>query len=106
MKALLNTLGLALGALTVAAAWLVTLSLPSSASTCADRDLVLITLAENYGEKQSGYGLAANSAMVELFTAPTGSWTLLVTYPNGGTCVIASGQAWETVPPVKPGTEG
>ena len=33
--------------------------------------------------------------MVELFTAETGTWTILITMPGGPTCVLGSGQSWE-----------
>ncbi len=66
---------------------------------CADRAEVLERLAESYGETRRGVGLGANNAVMELFaSSDTGSWTITMTRPDGKTCLIASGEAFETVP--------
>ena len=68
------------------------------ARQCGPRDTVLIRLAERYGETRQAIGLGANNAIVEVFASPaTGSWTITVTVPNGVTCLVASGQAFETL---------
>jgi hypothetical protein len=36
--------------------------------------------------------------MVELFVSSAGSWTMLVTRPNGIACVAAAGQGWADLP--------
>ena len=83
----------------VAAATLSTLSLsPAQArqNNCAPRDLVLERLADRYGETRQSMGLGANNAVIEVFASPdTGTWTITVTTPNGVTCLVASGQAFE-----------
>jgi hypothetical protein len=75
---------------------------------CAPRTSVVETLASGYGEARSGIGIAANGMVVELFTAPTGTWTLVYTRPDGMTCAIASGEAWEHTKDAlpAPGTDG
>ena len=40
-------------------------------------------------------------AVLEVFASKKGSWTFLITMPNGLTCVVASGQSWETLAPVQ-----
>lgn len=63
---------------------------------CADRARVLAQLTEKYGEARQGMGLAANNTVVEVFASQdTGTWTITVTSPNGMTCLVASGQAYE-----------
>ncbi|WP_353339939.1 hypothetical protein [Pelagimonas sp. KU-00592-HH] len=64
---------------------------------CAPRDVVLERLSDSYGETRQAIGLGANNAIVEVFAAETGSWTITVTFPNGATCLVASGQAYETL---------
>lgn len=65
---------------------------------CAPRDVVLTRLAEGYGETRQSVGLGANNAVIEVFASDnTGSWTITVTTPNGLTCLVASGQAFEAV---------
>lgn len=70
-----------------------------TAADCAPRAQVLGVLAERFQETRRGLGLAGPQQVVELFTsARSGSWTLTVTLPDGRMCLIAAGQAWETVP--------
>ncbi|WP_146345914.1 hypothetical protein [Falsiphaeobacter marinintestinus] len=65
---------------------------------CAPRDFVLDRLAEGYGETRQSIGLAAQGTVIEVFASgDTGSWTIIATMPNGTTCMVASGQSFETV---------
>ncbi|NOD34972.1 MULTISPECIES: hypothetical protein [unclassified Ruegeria] len=65
---------------------------------CAPREDVLKRLHEIYGEERRGFGLARQGAVMELFASgESGSWTITVTLPNGITCLVASGQAYEEV---------
>lgn len=73
---------------------------------CAPREVVLTRLAEGYGETRQSVGLGANNAVIEVFASDkTGSWTITVTMPNGLTCLVASGQAFEEVAEVLPSQE-
>lgn len=79
------------------------LASPVAALQCGDRDKIVAHLAETYGEGRVSVGLAENGAMVETFASPeTGSWTLLVTSPQGLTCLLASGESFEPVSEVVP----
>lgn len=65
---------------------------------CGPRDIVVTRLAEGYGETRQSMGLGANNAVIEVFASEeTGSWTITVTTPNGLTCLVASGQAFEAL---------
>ena len=65
---------------------------------CAPRDAVVERLAEGYGETRQSMGLGANNAVVEVFASEeTGTWTITVTMPSGLTCLVASGQSFETL---------
>lgn len=68
------------------------------ARNCGPRELVVARLAEGFGETRQSIGLGANNAVVEMFASEeTGTWTITVTSPNGVTCLVASGQAFEEV---------
>ncbi len=68
-------------------------------SQCGPRADVLGVLANKFTETRRGIGLAGPSSVVELFaSATTGSWTVTVTLPDGRTCLLVSGEGWETVP--------
>ena len=75
-------------------------------NTCAPREAVVARLAESYGETRQSIGLGANNALMELFaSAQTGTWTITVTMANGITCLIAAGQAFETLSETRPARE-
>ena len=66
-------------------------------TTCAERATVVAQLQERYGETRQSMGLGQNNAVVEVFaSADTGTWTIVVTLPSGMTCLVASGESWET----------
>lgn len=88
-----------LAALTAASA--IVLATTTEAQTprnCAPRDHVVLRLADGYGETRQSMGLGGDNAVVEVFASDqTGSWTITVTGVNGITCLVASGQGFETL---------
>jgi hypothetical protein len=70
---------------------------------CAPRERVIERLASTYGETRRSVGLGANNAVVEVFASDdSGSWTITVTLPSGVTCLVASGQAYESLAETMP----
>ena len=70
---------------------------------CGKRALVIEQLGEKYGEQQRGIGMskATGGRIYEIwFSEATGTWTILVTYPAGRTCLDAVGENWEAISPV------
>lgn len=66
--------------------------------SCGIRSAVVERLAVSYGETRRGIGLAAENAVVELFASDaTGTWTITVTLPDGRTCLLASGEHYESL---------
>ena len=64
---------------------------------CYPRDAIHAHLAERYGERPLGVGLAAGQ-LIELLTRPDGaSWTILVIRPDGLACPVAAGEDWTDV---------
>ncbi len=70
----------------------------SAEQICGERTKLMTSLGENYAEAPVAMGLTSAGAVIEVLTSPTGSWTFLVTNPNGLTCMVASGENWETLP--------
>lgn len=65
---------------------------------CAPRDMVVDRLADRYGETRQSIGIGAQGAVMEVFaSSETGTWTITVTMPNGITCLVASGEAFEAL---------
>ncbi|MEX0337953.1 MAG: hypothetical protein AB3N11_02825 [Arenibacterium sp.] len=72
---------------------------PASAQTaqCMPRDTLIETLQTKFGESLTGGGLQSENQLLELWSSQnTGSFTVLLTQPNGISCVVASGQNWNS----------
>lgn len=73
---------------------------------CARRDQVIQKLEEKFGETLRSVGLHQTEGVVEVYSSEeTGTWTILMTRPDGMSCLISSGQMWEqdATPLQKPG---
>ena len=66
-----------------------------AAPICGDRDQILRQLKQDHNEQRNALGLSADGGVLELLVSPEGGWTILVTYPERPTCVVAVGKAWE-----------
>lgn len=101
MKSEYVTLSFGVGALLLAA----THAFGQTSPNCGPRDRVLERLGSVYGESRRSIGLAANNRVLEVFASEdTGTWTVTVTLPDGMTCLVASGSAYEAMdglPPVQ-----
>ena len=73
--------------------------------SCDARDKFLQVLGPKHGETPVAMGLASNGGVLEVFASVGGSWTILVTMPNGTSCVVAAGEAWEKVERVAMGPD-
>ncbi len=68
---------------------------------CGNRTDMVRQLGEKYGETRRSMGLAEDRGVVELYASEeTGSWTILMTSPQGIACLMAAGQAFQ-IEPVK-----
>ena len=76
----------------------------NDAPACSERTSVLQQLSSQYKETPVAMGLANNGGMIELLRSKDrATWTLILTMPDGVTCLIAAGQSWERVPVVAQG---
>ncbi len=66
-------------------------------SVCGERDKFLSHLGQNHKETPSAMGVTASGRVIEVLTSSDGTWTIIMTHPNGMTCMVAAGQAWENV---------
>ena len=72
-------------------------------ANCGARAAVVERLTTKYQETRQSIGLGANNSVVEVFgNDQTGTWTITVTMPNGMTCLVASGEAFEVLAEVLP----
>ncbi|MEH6525908.1 MAG: hypothetical protein V7723_07520 [Sneathiella sp.] len=64
-------------------------------SACFNRTDLIKHLSGKFEEAPIAAGLAANGSVLELFVSPEGeTWTIILTRPDGITCVKASGESW------------
>ncbi len=65
---------------------------------CDQRASVIGRLAEKYREAPVAIGVTSTGGMVEvLTTGDGGTWTIIVSYPNGTSCLIAVGEGWRAL---------
>jgi hypothetical protein len=66
-------------------------------SACNARKDVLGHLAQKYGEAPVAIGVTNKGGLVEVLTTGDGNtWTIIVSRPNGTSCLVAAGQGWRT----------
>ncbi len=69
---------------------------------CAPRDEMKTKLSQQFGAHQAGIGTRGPEAVMEVWTHDrSGDWTLVLTYTNGNSCIVAMGENWEQMTPAK-----
>ena len=83
----------------LAALFVVTASMPAAAQQgCTKRTEIVTHLAEKFSEEPIAIGLSVNGGVVEILKSEDGrSWTIIITMPDGSTCLVAAGKHWENV---------
>ena len=76
--------------------------------TCLDREMLVQRLETRYNESLNGAGLQGPKIILEIWSSEdSGSFTILVTKPDGQSCIVASGLNWQTFDaPAKAGITG
>lgn len=77
------------------AAILALLTSPAMAANCAQRDVVIERLSTKYQETQTAGGLQSSKSIMEVWASEeSGTFTVILTHPNGLSCIVASGTHW------------
>jgi hypothetical protein len=85
--------------------WAAAQTTPTEA--CTEREKAVRHLSKKFSELQEAAGVTNSGEILEVFTSKDGrSWTMLMTMPNGKTCLVAAGEAWKEIPPVATLYEG
>lgn len=84
----------------------IVLALPASAASpiaeviCAPRGEMRQTLSDRFGVQQSGLGTRDPETVMEVWTSQSsGDWTLVLTYADGKSCIVAMGENWQAMEP-------
>ena len=77
-----------------------TLTLTAAAAqaqqNCLQRDVIVSKLDERYNEHPVGRGLQGDARLFEVFMTQDGSsWTIVQSFPNGLSCIMAAGTHWQ-----------
>ena len=79
-------------------------SAPAWAETvCSQRATFIKQLSGKYSKSPVSMGLSSNGSIIKVLASATGSWTMIITSPNGLSCVLAHGEAWQDVPEIAQG---
>lgn len=70
----------------------------NAAPVCDQREKFLETLRKLYSEDLSAIGVTAEGKLVELLVSDGGTWTILLTSPNGRSCAVSAGKGWSRTP--------
>ncbi|MEZ5670304.1 MAG: hypothetical protein R3F55_23320 [Alphaproteobacteria bacterium] len=62
---------------------------------CGEREHIVDELKKTWQEDRTAIGLSNNGGVLEVFSSEQGTWTLLLTMPEGQTCMIGAGEHWE-----------
>ncbi len=66
-------------------------------AVCGERAKFIETLAKQHQEAPTSIGMTSNGQIIEVLTSAKGTWSILITSPQGKTCLVATGDAWESM---------
>ncbi len=66
---------------------------------CGDRRDMQAELAQNFDQRPVGSAVVGSSVLVELMMSDSGSWSLLLSFLDGSSCLVDQSGAGERLPP-------
>ncbi|MCI0429844.1 MAG: hypothetical protein L0210_04795 [Rhodospirillales bacterium] len=80
----------------LAATVAVPLTAVAAPATCGARKELLAKLVQQFRESPAAVGLSSDGTLVEVLTNEDGStWTIMVSRPDGVSCLVAAGESWQ-----------
>ncbi len=73
---------------------------PAIAQQCGETALAYENLTNTYGEQRLVYGYTESGAITVQLSRESNSWTVIATFPDGTSCLVASGEDWGNDPAV------
>lgn len=71
---------------------------PALAAKCAERDLVIAKLENSFGESLHAVSAPRKNAVLEVYSSrETESWTVLLSFSRGLSCLVATGRGFTTL---------
>ncbi len=65
-------------------------------TVCGVRNDMVKALHEQFREEPQAMGIVDKEAVIEVFVSHTGTWTILATGTDGNSCLVASGEGWDS----------
>lgn len=69
-----------------------------SQNLCGARVDIVSKLSSHYKEQPTAVGMVDKNAVLEIFVSNDGTWTIIATGTDGNSCVLSSGEGWESTP--------
>lgn len=69
---------------------------PAPSTICGVRNEMVRALHDQFREEPQAVGQVDDQAVIEVFVSNTGTWTILATGTDGMSCLVASGDGWDT----------
>ncbi len=86
----------------VTMAFLTSIGIAQAAQQCDQRAKVLGHLAQTYKEAPVAIGVTNSGGIVEVLTTSDGAtWTIIISTPDGTSCLVAAGENWRLLTPVR-----
>ncbi len=91
----------------VALALLLAVRAPASAApTCVTHKNFVEQLANGFSEVPIAIAITSEGNVIEVFSrGDRATWTIVMTKPDGKSCMIAAGETWESLPELPSGPE-
>ncbi len=84
--------------LVAGAALVVTASTASAEPQCNTRDSVIKQLSDKYREAPVAVGVTHNGGLIEVLSTGEGkTWSIIITSPQGMSCLVAAGEGWRII---------
>jgi hypothetical protein len=68
---------------------------PIAEILCAPREAMVQRLTGTHGATLAATGLRDTETVMEVWTSPRGDWTLVQSYTDGQSCILAMGADWD-----------
>ena len=68
-------------------------------TTCGEHKAIAEVLLRQWQEFPAVQAITGNGDLLEVYVSPSASWTVLLTFPNGLSCIMATGEDLEFLPP-------
>ena len=74
----------------------------SHSAQCGRSEPIIAYLGKKYKEEPRAMGTVGSTGFMQLYVSEAGTWTVLLTSPEGISCIVAAGQNYEALKASEP----